>query len=835
MAQPASATVLTPGDPGDEGLLRQFVERDNREALGTLFSRHADAAFRLARRILNNDSDAEDAVQTAFVQIFHHAAQHRGEASVKAWMMGFVINACQHHIRGEARRSMRNDLASELRPMTAGEAPDRELQAAVLTAIEKLPQLYRAPLWLRYYEDMAPNDVAVALKVSEKTVRSQMSRGIEILRETLAAAGFTTTSAALVPLIAAAPAPGAPAALTAALAKIAVSGSAAVGTAAAAKAASGASTSLKLVLGIVGATAIAAVVLMMMPPLSSSIATPLTSPTPPAPVVAAPVLAAVPATGHTYFADANLPGASDRNSGLSEDKPFKTLARAVLTLQPGDTLTIKRGEYREAVTIIAHGTKENPITIRARPGDEGFVVIKGSDIVENWTKDSEEQWSAPWIHSLPVQYPPTWPKFDDLDQAYILRAEMLFVDGVMLKQVCQRKALERGTFFVDDAQQRIVICLNDGSEPAGHLVEAAVRQQGLVLGKPGLHAAWVSISGLTVTHVADSFQTNAAFEVQGDDILLQGNRAELNNFYGMRVRGHRITMRHNSSSGNGCLGLVGNIFNSVLEENITDNNSWRFGPHWNAGGVLLMGTGPSENVIRGHISRNNNGPGIWLDVDCRKNTIERCFIQNNVHVGVFLNGTMAGNVVVNNVICGTRAIQGRESEVGAGSGIAISSSLSVEVYNNTIVYNDQCGIFIGGPKRDNGAFSGNARCMNNIIALNGAGGIYLGQSRPEDTKSHSFDYNLWYQQPGTYIVSFGKERSAKTTLSQWQAALGQDLHSLATDPQFMDVLHYDFRLKPESPALGKGTPLGAVTNDFTGAPRTGKTSDLGAYSGSAAL
>ena len=101
-----------------------------------------------------------------------------------------------------------------------------------------------------------------------------------------------------------------------------------------------------------------------------------------------------------YWVAGDHPNASDSNDGLSFVRPFKTLNRAVQELSPGDTLFIKAGIYREALVIGRSGTANSPIVIRAYPGDEGNVVIRGSDVVKGWTNDGGDVWSVPGSRCL---------------------------------------------------------------------------------------------------------------------------------------------------------------------------------------------------------------------------------------------------------------------------------------------------------------------------------------------------------------------------------------------------------------------------------------------------
>jgi len=205
----------------DAALLARYVERGDRPAMGTLFARHADGAYRLALRVARNAADAEDAVQAAFVEVLRHAAKYRGASSVRSWIFGFVVNACRHQAREEGRRAAREARAA------AGEAApaeDRGLRAAVRDAVGELEDPYRVPVWLHHCEGLTSGEVADALGVSENTVRSQLSRGVERLREALAAAGVPAGAAAIAAALGAAAVESAPASLTASLSALASGG-----------------------------------------------------------------------------------------------------------------------------------------------------------------------------------------------------------------------------------------------------------------------------------------------------------------------------------------------------------------------------------------------------------------------------------------------------------------------------------------------------------------------------------------------------------------------------------------------------------------------------------
>jgi RNA polymerase sigma factor (sigma-70 family) len=224
-----------PPQADDAALLRAFSERHDRQAMNALFARHADAAFRTALRLCRNAADAEDAVQSAFIEILRRAAQYRGESAVKPWILGFVVNATRHKAREEGRRDAREGKAAVPEGVHAPPGGD-ETREAVRAAVHGLPEHYRAPVWLHYCEGLSSGEVAQALSLSENTVRSQLSRGVEQLREALA-----VSMPVLLAALAGAAVESAPASLTSSLATLAANAApAAVRAGVAAKLATGA-------------------------------------------------------------------------------------------------------------------------------------------------------------------------------------------------------------------------------------------------------------------------------------------------------------------------------------------------------------------------------------------------------------------------------------------------------------------------------------------------------------------------------------------------------------------------------------------------------------------
>ena len=526
-----------------------------------------------------------------------------------------------------------------------------------------------------------------------------------------------------------------------------------------------------------------------------------------------------------FIVDKNHPRASDNNPG-TENLPFKTISRAVRNLRPGDIVLIKAGVYRESVTIRAKGTREKPIIIKAYPGDEGKVIIKGSEIFRNWKQiPGNPVWVAPWKYHLESHYPENWEDFG----LYAKRCEMVFVNGKPLKQVLAKGLLRLNTFYVDEKEGKIYIAVPFGTPLSN--IEVAVRQRGIFV-----RGSYLRIKGLTVMYVANHHK-EAAFDINGVHIIIENCRAEWNNLDGFRIRGRYIQMIKCVANHNGRCGISASVHNSIIAWCVTNENSWRFGPAWHAGGMKIVGGLPSNNLIIGHIAINNNGPGIWFDW-CKNNRVERSLLCNNLIVNLKIEASLGINYVINNIICNAKVWEGALRKEKTGNGILIYETEKVRIFNNTIYGNEGYGILIAGGKRyitytKQYAVSREVEILNNIIAQNGVAGLSFwvwGESaKPENLASHKSDYNLWWANKKRVLLPSWSKHMEKSlnTLKNWLKL--QDTHSIFLDPLFVNPQKQDFHLRPESPAIDRGIFLKEVKVDFEGRKRPwGKAPDIGA-------
>ncbi len=195
----SNAQVAAPEDGGDEHTLVQRVAAGDRTAFELLMRRHNRRLFRLARAMLRDDAEAEDALQEAYLSAYRAIGDFRGEAALATWLSRLVLNECLGRLRREARREKvipmvrsSNDDETELdapAPPDAG-APERaamraEMRALIEKQLDQLPRALRLVFVMREVEDMGVEETARCLDIPEATVRTRHFRARCLLRRAL--------------------------------------------------------------------------------------------------------------------------------------------------------------------------------------------------------------------------------------------------------------------------------------------------------------------------------------------------------------------------------------------------------------------------------------------------------------------------------------------------------------------------------------------------------------------------------------------------------------------------------------------------------------------------
>ena len=421
------------------------------------------------------------------------------------------------------------------------------------------------------------------------------------------------------------------------------------------------------------------------------------------------------AGGTRYVVDQRHPSASDDNPG-SVDRPWRTISRATGpgVLSPGDAVLIRAGVYRESVQPREGGSGPSArVTYAAWPGEA--VVVSGADLAAGgWTQTRDVAWRRAWVG----------PSLESYSDEHAFRRELVVADGRVLHRVADRRQLDPGRFWVegpDHAPGAIVVRLPGDATPAQAQVEVAHRTR---LFWPRAAAAdpecgadgtpgWLRVSGLTFRYASNRAQW-AAFCPGSVGGLVEDVTVEWTNGLGIDVTGRDHVFRRTRADLNGQMGWGGSCTRCLIEDGAAVGNNWRgYDPFWEAGGGKWTET--SDTVIRRFYAAHNGGPGIWLDIDNRGNTIEGSLAVGNEIAGIMLEYRTTETLVQHNVVAGTRW------RSWSGTGI-LSQAASRNAYaHNTVVENDGSGLWLRlDPERR--APDGGNRVSNNRLVGNATGG-----------------------------------------------------------------------------------------------------------------
>lgn len=354
---------------------------------------------------------------------------------------------------------------------------------------------------------------------------------------------------------------------------------------------------------------------------------------------------------------------------------------------PGSTVRVPACVYRETVTL------DKPLTLAAEPGAE----IRGSDVWGDW-----ERRGAYWVRG-------GLPRLEAADLPQRCRArgggrclwpQQVFLDGRPLLQVASNPssgefAVARGAVYLAD-------------DPAGRTVEVTTRAR-WVEGQ----ADGVTIRGFVMRHAGNDAQHGALWNGGHSDWTVEGNA--LSEAHGVGVRlsggaGHRLLGNDISQCGQLGVGIDSGTAGVLVRGNrVWGNNTEDFDMEWEAGG--LKATQARRLTLEGNHVHDNDGPGLWCDIDCRDVAIVGNRVHHNRWAGIFFEisdgATIRGNAAWEN--------GWGHAAWGWGAGILVSASRNAEVAENVVAWNAD-GISVVEQDRGREHVATGIRVHDNVVA-----------------------------------------------------------------------------------------------------------------------
>ena len=352
------------------------------------------------------------------------------------------------------------------------------------------------------------------------------------------------------------------------------------------------------------------------------------------------------------YVDAGHPSASAVGPG-SPTTPYLTISEALAAHpEPGITVMVRSGVYRERVVVPASGTASSPVVIRAT----GDVVVDAAEDM-SWpgyfTQLAGDVWVAPTSG---------------------VAVKQVFADGTrMFKSAQTDPALvEPGAFGWFPG---VGLAVNvGGGNPATHSLAVSVRRHGFLING----RSHVIIDGFTVRHAEDK-----GIEVlNGTDVTLRNNTIvgsfaggiALEDCSGVLVQGNRV-----SDSNHHGIEFRAGVTNSVIERNESFGNA-HMGEAWATGIYLASSSG---NTIRSNRTHHNQDSGIEIQSGSNDNLVlQNASWSNGDHGFALLYAT--GSRLLNNTAWGNStegfSIEGNSTSTLVRNSISVNLSIEPGSY-----------------------------------------------------------------------------------------------------------------------------------------------------------
>lgn len=501
----------------------------------------------------------------------------------------------------------------------------------------------------------------------------------------------------------------------------------------------------------------------------------------------------------------------DQGDG-SQAKPFRTIQQAAELAQPGDTVLVRPGIYRERVAPPRGGKVNAPITYRS--ATPHGAIVRGSDVwTPTWKKVSASLYAGQVDEALftdtahrdgpnPFQVPSSSTpygregqpeaerKYPESDPLLSFNLGQVFVDDECYLQEPDEKKLRTQPKSWRYHNGELTIHLAD-DQPAAHKIELTTKRRLFAPHERQLES--IIIEGFVFERCGNQYPTNfwekehpewqqagMVGTRSGRNWIIRDNVLRFANGIGLDLgnegadtvdletgangratgaRGHLV--EGNIISDNGAAGTASyNAPALIIRHNIVErNNRLRFTgkKRWESAGIKLHH--PSHSIIEGNLVRDNYVQwGIWCDGGAGEGTqiLRNVCVRQGVGID-FEIGNAKPALVEENIL------------VENGVGIRTRESGGIEIRHNLIVGSKTAGIQFSLDRKRTGNWSA-AHCGLHQNLLISKDGLHLRLTDPEQLRSpdRKLDGNIYAGSPTEARFSF--DRGEPMTLRAWQQA-----------------------------------------------------------------
>jgi RNA polymerase sigma-70 factor (ECF subfamily) len=183
----------------DEAQMIASILGGNAHEFHNLIRPHERSVYIMALSLLQNEADAEDAAQEAFLKAFRNLAKFRGESKFGTWLVSITLNEARSRLRSKKNIKMESldetpdeqgnvspALLRDWREIPSEALERKEVRLLLQQAISNLPPIYREVFLLRDVEELSVSESAETLSISIASVKVRLHRARMMLQKKLA-------------------------------------------------------------------------------------------------------------------------------------------------------------------------------------------------------------------------------------------------------------------------------------------------------------------------------------------------------------------------------------------------------------------------------------------------------------------------------------------------------------------------------------------------------------------------------------------------------------------------------------------------------------------------
>jgi len=193
---PAAGALKMSEAEADLELVRR-VQAGQKSAFDPLVRKYQHKVFAIISRYVHNHAEAQDVAQDTFIRAYRALANFRGDSAFYTWLYTIATNTAKNHLVSQGRRPPGDDIQIDDAAMLEGgmrlrdsATPEREMmrqeiERAVTTAVDRLPEDLRKAITLREVDGLSYEEIATAMNCPIGTVRSRIFRARDAIDQNL--------------------------------------------------------------------------------------------------------------------------------------------------------------------------------------------------------------------------------------------------------------------------------------------------------------------------------------------------------------------------------------------------------------------------------------------------------------------------------------------------------------------------------------------------------------------------------------------------------------------------------------------------------------------------